>query len=189
MGEILAKFMELWFGENKEKRNLGIFQFKSFVFLILILVLFSNNFIDMNSKISSLLGENIQIWILSVSNIAIHIFTSLVILSFSIFIVSAIIFEIMNKKSKNIDRIDYFHRLRIGASFRFSNSLEDVLIFLIIGSIFDCDFVTNYTCVYSKYLWIGIFIACGLEFLFSITVGILNRFFVFWSPMDEEDEK
>lgn len=184
MGEFLVKIMEICFSENKEKRNRGIFQFKSFVFLILILVLISDNFIDMKGEISSLIGEKIQTWILNISNIAVHIFTSLVIVSFIVIIISETIYKIMDKK---LTRIDYFRRLRIGAFFRFSNSLEDVLIFLITGSVFDCNFVTNYIRVYSRYLWIGIFIACGLQFVFSSSVGILNRFFVLWSSMDEKN--
>ena len=116
-------------------------------------------------------------------------FTSLVIIAFVIFIISAIIYEILDKKSNNIERIDYFHRLRIGSSFRFSSSLENVLIFLMTGYVFDNNFVSEYISIYSQYLWICIFIACGIEFVSSSLIGILNRFFVFWTSSDIKDKE
>lgn len=57
------------------------------------------------------------------------------------------------------------------------------------GYIFDRNFVSHYTSVYSKYLWICIFIACIFEFFFSSSIGIINRFFVFWSPTDVRDKE
>lgn len=65
-----------------------------------------------------------QSLILDIVRIGVHLFTSLVIIAFVIFIISAIIYEILDKKSNNIERIDYFHRLRIGSSFRFQVVLK-----------------------------------------------------------------
>ena len=130
-----------------------------------------------------------QSLILDIVRIGVHLFTSLVIIAFVIFVISAIIYEILDKKSNNIERIDYFHRLRIGSSFRFSSSLENVIIFLMTGYVFDNNFVSEYNSIYSQYLWIWIFIACGIEFVSSSLIGILNRFFVFWTSSDIKDKE
>ena len=189
MVDLLVKMFEMLLEGNKEKRQSRIFHFKSFVFLCLILVLFTSRFWDIQGCVRNLVSEQIQSLILDIVRIGAHLFTSLVIISFVIFVISAIIYEIQDKKSNNIERIDYFHRLRIGSSFRFSSGLENVLIFLMIGYVFDNNFVNEYTSIYSRYLWICIFIACGIEFVSSSTVGILNRFFVFWTPSDIKDKE
>ena len=189
LAKCLANLIGIWFDRSKEQRNNAIFQFKSFVFLSLILILFSNIFWDITGCISSIISKEVQEWILDISKLASHLFTGMVIISVALLVVSAIIYKILYKKSKNSDRINYFHRLRIGCSFRLLNSLEDVLIFLIMGYIFDRNFVSHYTSVYSKYLWICIFIACIFEFFFSSSIGIINRFFVFWSPTDVRDKE
>lgn len=189
MGEFMVKIVEMLWGESEEKRQTKLFQFKSFAFLALLLVLFSNMFWDMKKSIRSMLNEKMQIFVLNITRIGVHLFTSLVIIAFIIFVISAIVFEILDKVSNNIEKIDYFHRLRIGSSFRFSNSLENVLILLMVGYIFDNSFINEYTAIYSEYLWICIFIACGLQFLFSSSIGVLNSFFVFWIPSDIRDKK
>lgn len=189
MGELLAKMFELLLEGNKEKRQSRLFHFKYFVFLCLILILFTSRVWDIQGCIRSLVSEQMKSLILDIVRIGVHLFTSLVIIAFAIFVISAIVYEILDKKSNNIERIDYFHRLRNGSSFRFSSSLENVLILLVTGYVFDNNFVSEYTSIYSQYLWICIFIACGIEFVFSSTVGILNRFFVFWTPSDIKDKE
>lgn len=188
MGEFLIKIFELLLGENKEKRQYRLFHLKSVTFLWLILILFTSRVWNVQKCIKGLISEKIQSIILDIARIGAHLFTSLVIIAFVIFVIAAIIYEIMYKVSNNNERIDYFHRLRIGASFRFSSSLENVLIFLMMGYVFDNNFVNEYTAIYSQYLWICIFIACGGEFVFSSSIGVLNRFFVFWSPLDKKDK-
>lgn len=57
------------------------------------------------------------------------------------------------------------------------------------GYVFDNNFVSEYNSIYSKYLWICIFIACGIEFVSSSLIGILNRFFVFWTSSNIKDKE
>lgn len=184
MGETVVKIIEVLLGGNKLKTNRGIFQFKSFVFFCMILAFFSNVFWNMKGCVRNVISKEVQIWILDISKIASHIFTSLVILSFVLLIISAIAYKIMDKISKNNDRIDYWHRLEIGSFVRFSNSLEDVIIFLMIGCFFDKNFLDNYISVYSKVFCVGLFVACSIEFVSSSFIGIINRFFVFCIPDD-----
>ena len=189
MGSFFVKMFEMLLEGNKEKRQSTLFHLKSFVFLCLILVLFTSRVWNIQGCIRSLVSKQMQSLILDIVRIGVHLFTSLVIIAFVIFIISAIIYEILDKKSNNIERIDYFHRLRIGSSFRFSSSLENVLIFLMTGYVFDNNFVSEYISIYSQYLWICIFIACGIEFVSSSLIVILNRFFVFWTSSDIKDKE
>ena len=186
MGSFFVKMFEMLLEGNKEKRQSTLFYLKSFVFLCLILVLFTSRVWDIQGCIRSLVSRQMQSLILDILRIGVHLFTSLVIIAF---VISAIIYEILDKKSNNIERIEYFHRLRIGSSCRFSSSLENVLIFLMTGYVFDNNFVSEYTSIYSRYLWICIFIACGIEFVSLSLIGILNRFFVFWTSLDIKDKE
>ena len=64
-----------------------------------------------------------------------------------------------------------------------------MLIFLMTGYVFDNNFESEYTSIYSRYLWICISNACGIEFVSSRLIGILNRFFVFWTSLDIKDKE
>ena len=137
MGEFLIKIFELLLGENKEKRQYRLFHLKSVTFL------FTSRVWNVQKCIKGLISEKIQSLIVDIARIGAHLVTSLVIIAFVRFVIAAIIDEIMYKVSNNNERIDYFHRLRIGASFRFSSSLENVLIFLMMGYVFDNNFVNE----------------------------------------------
>lgn len=78
----------------------------------------------MQKCIKGLISEKIQSIILDLARIGAHLFTSLVIIAFVIFVIAAIIYEIMYKVSNNNERIDYFHRLRIGHHSVFQAALK-----------------------------------------------------------------
>lgn len=104
MGEFLIKIFELLLGENKEKRQYRLFHLKSVTFLWLILILFTSRVWNVQKCIKGLISEKIQSIILDLARIGAHLFTSLVIIAFVIFVIAAIIYEIMYKVSNNNER-------------------------------------------------------------------------------------
>lgn len=90
-------FVKMLLEENKEKRQSTLFYLKFFVFLCLILVLFTSRVWDIQGCIRSLVSKQMQSLILDIVRIEVHLFTSLVIIAFVIFVISAIIYEILDK--------------------------------------------------------------------------------------------
>lgn len=90
-------FVKMLLEGNKEKRQSTLFYLKSFVFLCLILVLFTSRVWNIQGCIRSLVSKQMQSLILDIVRIGGHLFTSLVIIAFVIFVISAIIYEILDK--------------------------------------------------------------------------------------------
>ena len=76
--------------------------------------------------------------------------------------------------------------MRIGAEFRLSNSVEDILLFLMIAYIFDKNVLQNYISIYSSCVYIILGLICLFEFFTSSVKGIINRFFMI-IPYDEKE--
>ena len=178
MATIVGKILEWLFGKSQRERDGVIFYFKSLLFLCLIVILVSDKFWNMSTSIISLLSANVLRYVFEISCIGIHFFTSLAIVSFVVVIVASIICLVTGNVERFEKYDNYFNRLRIGAEFRLTYSVEDVLLFLMIAYIFDNNIVKNYITIYSNYI-IGVLgIICMLQFLTSSVVGILNRFFM-----------
>ena len=178
MDTFVGKILDWLFDKSQRERDGIIFYLKSLLFLVLIVILVSDKFWNMSSSIINLLSANIVRYVFEISCIGIHFFTSLAIISFVVIILAAIICVI----TRNIERFEkhenYSIRMRIGAEFRLTNCVEDVLLFLIVAYIFDKNILQNYISIYSDYI-IGVLgIICVFQFLTSSVVGILNRFFM-----------
>lgn len=187
MDTAVGKVLEWAFGKNKRERDGAIFYLKSLLFLILIVILVSDRFWDMSSSIKKMLNIDVVYYILYISNIGIHFFTSLAIISFVVSIMSAIICEVAKRITCFKKYEDHFGRMRIGAEFRLLHSVEDVLLFLIIAYIFDKNVLQNFIFIYPKFILIVLGILCVFQFLTSRLVGILNLFFML-KRNDEMDE-
>lgn len=120
---------------------------------------------------------------------AVHLFTSLAILAFVVFAISAIIYEILDVICKDNDKVCYYLRLRIGSFHRFSDSLENITMFLIAGYIFDSSFINTYMSAYPKDLGNIILIACTIRFFSTSMISILNSFFVLWPSANRKDKE
>ena len=176
MGTIIGKLLDWLFGKSPRERDGAIFYFKSLMFLILIVIFVSNKFWNMSDSIKNLLNENAITYIVEISNIGVHFFTSLAIISLGVVIVAAIIRVIAGKYFDKYE--NYFNRMRIGAEFRLSNSAEDILLFLMIAYIFDKNVLQNYISIYSNCMFIILGLICVFEFFTSSVKGIINRFFM-----------
>lgn len=183
MGTIIGKLLDWLFGKSPRERDGAIFYFKSLMFLILIVIFVSNKFWNMSDSIKNLLNENAITYIVEISNIGVHFFTSLAIISLGVVIVAAIIRVIAGKYFDKYE--NYFNRMRIGAEFRLSNSSEDILLFLMIAYIFDKNVLQNYISIYSNCMFIILGLICVFKFFTSSVKGIINRFFML-IPYDEE---
>lgn len=186
MGTIIGKLLDWLFGKSQRERDGAIFYFKSLMFLILIVIFVSNKFWDMSDSIKNLLGTNVGLYVLEISNIGIHFFTSLAIISFVIEIISGIMCSLARKVSCFAKYKNYFNQMRIGAENRLLYSIEDVLLLLMTVYIFDTNVIQNYTSVYSNYIALGLGIICAIQFFTSRVVDIINRFFMLNCPFDEK---
>ena len=187
MGTVFGKIIDWLLGKNNREKEGTIFYLKSLLFLILTVILVSDKFWNMSSSIKNLLSEKVFFYIFEISTLCIHFFTSLAIISFVMVIVSAIICEI-TRKVKCFDKYsNRFNRMRIGAEFRLSYSVEDVLLFLLIVYIFDKNVLQEYISIYSKFIWITLGIICTIRFLTSSMVGVVNRFFML-NPYEQEEK-
>lgn len=188
MATIIGKIVDWIFGKNQRQRENSLFYLKSLLFLTLIVISISDKFWQMSSSIKKLLGVNVGFYILEISNIGIHFFTSLAIISFVIVIISAIICEITRRVICFEKYENYFNRMRIGAEFRLSYSVEDVLLLLMTAYIFDTNVIQNYISVYSDYIVIGLGVICAFQFFTSSVAGIFNRFLMLNLPYDEKEQ-
>lgn len=177
---LLAQFLNWTLNKDEKERKYKTFYLKSAVFLVLSVILIGDKFMKFNMMegIELLLGDTVVSYILGIAQVGIQFFSTLTLISVGVYVISIIIYKAMCKIFEDDERIDYFHRLIIGAMFRVRYSLENILICMLVGYLFDERFIRTYKIVYSqKIYWIIIF-ACGLEFCFSSLHGVINRFFL-----------
>lgn len=187
MGVVIEKILEWTLKKNQREREGAIFYLKSLLFLVLIVILLSDKFWDTSGSIKNLLSEKVTRYVFEISNIGIHFFTSLAIISFVVLIISAIICEITKNATCFHKYNNYFVQMRLGSEFRLMYSIEDVLLFLIIAYIFDKNVFQNYISTYSKFVLVVLGILCAFQFFTSSVVGIISRFFML-KPYDEMEE-
>ena len=137
LGTVVGRILDWLLGKSQKERDGAIFYFKSLLFLILIVILVSDKFWNMSSSIINLVNANVVHYIFKISCIGIHFFTSLAIISSVVVLVATIICLITRKIKRFKKYEDYFVRMRIGAEFRLTYSVEDILLFLLIAYIFD----------------------------------------------------
>ena len=185
METMIGKLLEWLFGKSEKERDGAIFYVKSLRFLILIVCFFSNKMWNMNDSIKNLLSANAITYITESSQIGIHFFTCLAIISFVLVFVAAILRFLAGKFFERYE--DYFNRVRIGAENRLCYSIEDVLLFLMVAYIFDENILQSYVAIYSNVVFAILGIICIYEFFTSSVWGIINRFFML-KPYDEEEK-
>ena len=178
MGTVVGKLLDWLLVRSQKEREGAIFYFKSLLFLVLIVILVSDKFWNMSSSIINLLNANVVRYVFEISCIGIHFFTSLAIISSVVVLGTAIICLITRKIERFEKYEDYFVRMRIGAEFRLTYSVEDILLFLLIAYIFDKNILKNYIDIYANFIVLVLVIICAFQFLTSSVVGILNRFFM-----------
>lgn len=178
LGTVVGRILDWLLGKSQKERDGAIFYFKSLLFLILIVILVSDKFGNMSSSIINLVNANVVHYIFKISCIGIHFFTSLAIISSVVVLVATIICLITRKIKRFKKYEDYFVRMRIGAEFRLTYSVEDILLFLLIAYIFDKNILKNYIDIYADFIVWVLGIICAFQFLTSSVVGILNRFFM-----------
>ena len=189
MLSLLESLLNFFTEKTERERDARIFYVKSLMFLLVIVVFISDRFFwKMSQNINSMLGEKISGYILNIVKLGAHFFTCLSIISFFVILIAAFLYLLVSKLSKNLEYQSYFQRLRIGSEFRFTYSLEDVILCLAIGYIFDKNFVRDYMDVYTNFIWICIFASCALEFLFSSVKGIIYRFFFLHPLLSDKTE-
>lgn len=112
-----------------------------------------------------------------------HFFTSLEIVSLAVFFIAILLGFLPEKILR--DKEIVLMRIRLGAEIRMLNSSENVLLFLMIASMFEENVLQNYIAIYSNGAYILLIISV-YEFLTSSMMGIINRFFLLKSH-DEDD--
>lgn len=183
---MMALFSQLFgwvLNKSEEEKEQRTFYLKSFLFLVLIVIIASNRYWDMTGNIQLLLGTVAIEYVITITRIGIHFFTTLSILAFVVLIVSAIIYEVIKKISIDSRWCGYFNRLRIGAELRLSSSVEDVLLLFLVAWVFNKNIIVDYANTYSEVFFMIMVVSCILQFVFSTVAGILNRFFVVWSKI------
>ena len=186
MEKILECLLDFLFNKNKEGIIFGV---KSFAFLILIIFFVGDKLWDLSSNLNELLSEDVVNNIMKISNIGIYFFSSFTIVSFVVVLASAIIYgisdKIIGKHSK------YFHRMRLGTEIRLGSYAEDILLFLLIGYIFDKSIFTKYIMSFYNHelTFVIIMLIVIYEFFTSTVWGILNRFFSLDSYKIGEDSE
>lgn len=185
METIIEKLLEWVLG--KSQKDGAIFYFKSLLFLILIVCFISNKMWNMNESIKNLLNAKAIAYITESVQIGIHFFTCLAIISFILTFFAAMLRLFPGKFFERYN--DYFNRVRIGAENRLCNSVEDVLLLLMIAYIFDENILQSYVAIYSNVAFRILGILCAIYVFFTSSVrGMINRFFML-KPYAEENEK
>lgn len=184
METMIGKLLELLFGKSQKEREGAIYYFKSLIFLILIVCFFGNKIWNMNESIKNMLSANAITYITECAQIGIHFFTCLAIISFVLVVVAAILYLLSVKFFEK--REVYFNRMRIGAENRLCNSIEDVLLLLMISYIFDENILQSYVELYSGIVLVILGVIGIYEFFTSSVWGIINRFFMLKSYDEEE---
>lgn len=183
MEKIIWEILEWLFGKKQKEREGAIYYFKSLLFLFLIVCYLSNRMWNMNDNIERVLSLNTITYITTVSKICMHFFTSLEIVSLAVFFIAILLGFLPEKILR--DKEIVLMRIRLGAEIRMLNSSENVLLFLMIASMFEENVLQNYIAIYSNGAYILLIISV-YEFLTSSMMGIINRFFLLKSH-DEDD--
>lgn len=182
MDKIVAKLVELILGEQKHRKQIEFFDYKSFAFLLVISILLSELFWDIKGCIRNLINEQLQYLIIEILRIGAHLFTSLSVLSLGIFLMIVIIRKIVIKYSSDREWKDNLHRLQRGTISRCLGSLENIMLLLLIGRILDNNFISEYSSVYPHYLCVMLSYTFVFIFIFSRLKDIVDSFFVMWTP-------
>lgn len=189
MTTFISQFMNWMLNKNERDREEKTFYLKSLLFLILIVIFLSNKQWNMVDNVERLLGENIMQYILIITKVGLHFYTALAYLAFIIMFISSIVYIFMDKLSPNSELVKYMNGIRVGSEFRFTWSIEDIVLCLMIAYLFDKEIIFEYMYTYSEFLWIIVFIIGFLVFIFTSLKGVINRFFVLWGISDNGNKK
>lgn len=189
MTNLISHLIDGVLNKNEREREEKIFYLKSSIFLILIVIFFSNKNWSMVDAIEILLGKKIIYYILIITKVGLHFYTTLAKLAFVIMFSTSIIYICMSKISQNRKLINYMNRIRLGAEFRFRWSIEDIVLCLMIAYLFDSVIISEYVNTYSEIVVGFVFVAGFFVFTFTSLRGVLNRFFVLWGITDKSNEK
>lgn len=189
MLSLLESLLNFFTEKTERERDARIFYVKSLMFLSVIVVFISDRFFwKMSQNINSMLGEKISGYILNIVKLGAHFFTCLSIISVAVILLAALLCFIADKVVDNREYRNYFDRIRRGSEFRFTYSVEDVMLCLAVGYIFDRNFVSEYISVYTNFIWGCIFVAGALEFVLSSVKGIIYRFFFLHPLLSDKTE-
>ena len=143
MISILEKFFGIIFEKSEVEKEKNISYFKSLIFLALIVIWAAKKFMGFNiveNLMQLIPNEEIVNYILIIMQICVQFFTTLAVMAFFIMVISGIIFEIMKKYFINNKKITLFMRMKNGSESRLINSIENVMIALGVGILFDKHF-------------------------------------------------
>lgn len=171
--------------ENERKQR--TFYLKSFLFLALIIVSITDLYWDISTQITNLFSDSTKSLIFSIVEIGLYFFSTLAGISLVVFVIANIIYLIFDRFTNKPEITDYFHRMTYGSQFRFSYSIEDIIILLITAKIFNEAIFLEYKAIFSEVIWTIIYIIFVLQFFLDSIKGVLNRFFVLWNHSDKAD--
>lgn len=191
MINLLTKIFGIIFEKSEVEKEKNISYFKSLIFLALIVVWVAKKFMGFNiveNLMYLLPSEEIVNYILIIMQIGVQFFTTFAVMAFFIMVISGIIFEIIREHSSDNRRIEKFFRMKIGSESRLINSIENVIISLGIGLLFDKQFLNIYQNMNINYFESIFVILCICVTVYGILQGVLNRFFVYWTDFYMLDE-
>lgn len=191
MMSLLTKILGVIFDKNEIEKERKISYFKSLIFLTLIVIWVAEEFMGFNlvENIMYLLSDKEMVdYILIIMQIGVQFFTTLVVIALVIMIISGIIYEVIKEHSNNNKQINYFSRMKAGSELRLENSIENIIICLGIGMMFDNQFLNIYQNIYINIIVAIILTIYVLVVINRILKGVLNRFFVFWTDFYMLDE-
>lgn len=171
----------------EHEREQKTFYLKSFIFLALIVVLITDLYWDINTHITNLFSNPTMSLILNIVEIGLYFFSTLAGVSFVILVIATILYMIFDHFTDKLETIDYLHHMIYGSQFRFSYSIDDIIILLMTAKIFNEIIFIEYKAIFSEAIWTVVCIIFALRFFFKSSKGVLNRFFVLWNPSDKID--
>lgn len=173
----------------EHEREQKTFYLKSFIFLMLIIVLITDLYWDISTHIINLFSDSTMSLILNIVEIGLYFFSTLAGLSFAILVVATILYIIFDQFTDKLETINYFRSMTSGSQFRLSYSIEDIIILLLTAKIFSEPIFNEYKAIFSEAVWIILCIIFVLQFFLDSSKGVLNRFFVLWPRTDNVNSK
>ena len=192
MMSLLTKIWGMIFEKTEVEKKKNISYFKSLIFLTLIIIWWAKKFMGFNiveNLMHLLPNEEIVNYMLIIMKIGVQFFTTLAVMAFFVMVIFGIIYEIMKKHFIFNEKISLFMRMKNGSESRLIDSIENVMICLWIGLLFDAHFLNIYQNMSIDYFESIFLILCVGVTIIEIIKGILHNFFVFRLDLDMIDEK